>query len=103
MMTTKSITVMSAIAVAVLAAGGVLVSCDHDDLPVAVPPGPQASVPAEPSPSPSPSPVPFPPAGKVFLGVQTNLGPYDFGAVDAFAEATGHRPSVLQFSQGWAE
>lgn len=52
--------------------------------------------------SPSPSAVPFPAPGRVFLGVQTNLGPYDLSAVDAFATATGHRPSVLQFSQGWA-
>jgi len=48
------------------------------------------------------TPVPFPADGKVFLGVQTNLGPYDFTAVDAFAAATRHRPSVLQFTQGWA-
>jgi hypothetical protein len=49
------------------------------------------------------TPKPFPPAGKVFLGVQTTLGPYDFTAVNAFAAATSHRPSVLQFTQGWAE
>ena len=48
-------------------------------------------------------PKPFPPSGKVFLGVQTNLGPYDFSPVDAFAAATRHRPAALQFSQGWAE
>ena len=54
------------------------------------------------APSPSAPPVPFPPDGKVFLGLQTNLGPYDFAAVDAFAGATRRHPSVLQFSQGWA-
>ncbi|NUT31984.1 MAG: beta-mannanase [Hamadaea sp.] len=52
--------------------------------------------------SPSPAPAPFPPPGKVFLGLQTNLGPHDLSSVDAFAAATGTRPSVLQFSQGWA-
>src|SRR5262249_46799025 len=50
-----------------------------------------------------PAPKPFPPAGKVFLGLETNLGPYNFAPVDAFASATNHRPSVLQFTQGWAE
>ncbi len=44
----------------------------------------------------------FPPAGKVFLGIQTQQGPYDFTDTDAFATATGHTPAVLQFSQGWA-
>jgi hypothetical protein len=60
--------------------------------------------PAAPSPSPShrEPPQPFPPPGKVFLGVNTNAGSYDFGAVDAFANATGYQPGALQFSQGWA-
>jgi hypothetical protein len=48
------------------------------------------------------TPVPFPAAGKVFLGLQTNPGAFDFGPVDAFVEATGIAPSVQQFSQGWA-
>lgn len=103
-MKARPITVLPAIAAAVVAAGGVLIACTHDDLPSAVQPAVQAPSGTPPaSTGPSAAPVPFPPAGRVFLGVQTNLGPYDFGAVDAFAGATGHRPSVLQFSQGWAE
>jgi hypothetical protein len=104
-MNARSITVLSVIAAAVVAAGGVLVSCTLPDAappagqPVAQPTGSVLAVPA----SPSAAPAPFPPRGKVFLGVQTNLGPYDFSAVDAFSKATDHQPSVLQFSQGWAE
>jgi hypothetical protein len=98
-MNARSITVLAAIAAAVATTGAVLIARTHDDMPAVV----QPSGGAAPSASPSAPPVPFPPAGKVFLGVQTNLGPYDFAAVDAFAGATGHHPSVLQFSQGWAE
>jgi mannan endo-1,4-beta-mannosidase len=47
-------------------------------------------------------PRPFPPSAHVFLGLQTNQGGYDFAPVDAFSTATGYRPSVLQFTQGWA-
>jgi hypothetical protein len=49
-----------------------------------------------------PPPVPFPASGQVFLGVQTNLGPWDFTAVDAFTAATHHQPAALQYSVGWA-
>jgi hypothetical protein len=49
-----------------------------------------------------PPPVPFPEAGQVFLGVQTNLGPWDFSAVDAFTGAVHHQPAALQYSVGWA-
>jgi len=58
---------------------------------------------APPRPSPTAPPEPYPPDGKVFLGVQTNAGPADFSAVNAFATATGHAPTALQFSQGWAD
>jgi hypothetical protein len=44
----------------------------------------------------------FPPVGKVFLGVQTDTGPYDLAPVTAFASAVNYRPPVLQFTQGWA-
>ncbi|HZN20736.1 MAG TPA: glycosyl hydrolase [Micromonosporaceae bacterium] len=47
-------------------------------------------------------PVVFPPSGKVFLGLGTDPGPYDFAPVDAFVAATRHQPAALQFSQGWA-
>jgi mannan endo-1,4-beta-mannosidase len=70
--------------------------------PDAAPPaGPGAAPPAGAA-TPRPSPTPFPPAGKVFLGLQTNAGPADFAPVDAFAGATKYRPRALQFSQGWA-
>jgi len=47
-------------------------------------------------------PAVFPPSGKVFLGLGTDPGPYDFAPVDAFVAATRHQPAALQFSQGWA-
>lgn len=90
---------------AAVAAGGILVACtgpgDHGAAPApsTVLPAPSA---ATTSPSPPPPPAPFPPAGKVFLGLQTNQGGYDFSALDAFAAATHRQPSALQFSQGWA-
>lgn len=102
-MSPKSIAVLAIIGVAVVAAGGVVVATTGDDLPALVQPPGAGRAAVSPSPSPSATPVPFPPAGKVFLGVQTNLGPYDFAAVDAFADATDYHPSALQFSQGWAE
>lgn len=58
---------------------------------------------SRPSASPSVPPTPFPASGKVFLGIQTATGPFDFTPVDAFSSATGYRPPVLQFTQGWAE
>ncbi|MFC0008091.1 glycoside hydrolase family 26 protein [Micromonospora siamensis] len=60
---------------------------------------PGASVDATRSPNP---PTPFPPKGKVFLGIQTEHGPYDFTPLSAYTEATGHRPAAFQFAQGWA-
>jgi mannan endo-1,4-beta-mannosidase len=65
---------------------------------------PSATTPATPSASPSPRtpPSPFPPAGKVFVGVQTGQGPYDMSDLDAFTRVTGHQPAVLQFTQSWA-
>jgi beta-mannanase len=87
------------IAVALSFAAAGLVGCTGAvDVPPAVQPSAGA---AEPT-TPPPPPVPFPPPGKVFIGVQTNVGPSDFTAVDAFAAATGYRPRTLQFSQGWA-
>ena len=63
---------------------------------------PAASRPATASPSPSQPPSVFPPPGKTFLGVQTGQGPYDMTDLDAFGRATGYQPSVLQFTQSWA-
>jgi mannan endo-1,4-beta-mannosidase len=91
---------------AAIIAAGTLAACSETP-PPAVPGGPgpasSASANSPPAPSPTAAPVPFPPQGKVFLGLQTNLGPYDFGAVDAFSNATHYHPAVLQFSQGWAK
>jgi len=88
-----------ALVTAVIAASSALVGCGSPDpLPPARTPPP---APQSPSAPPAP-PEPFPPAGKVFLGLQTNLGPFDFAPVDAFNTATKHETSVLQFSQGWA-
>ncbi|MFJ6198152.1 glycoside hydrolase family 26 protein [Micromonospora sp. NPDC092111] len=57
---------------------------------------------AGPSPSPRPEPVLFPPAGKMFIGVTTDKGPYDLAAVQTFTVAAGHQPQVMLFSAGWA-
>lgn len=55
------------------------------------------------SPSPSPrEPELFPPAGKVFIGVMTHEGAYDFTAVEEFTEAAGRQPQVMLFSADWA-
>ena len=51
--------------------------------------------------SPVAPPQPFPPPGKVFLGINTNAGAYDFADADAFARATGYQPAAMQFTQGW--
>jgi mannan endo-1,4-beta-mannosidase len=66
------------------------------------PAAPAASGPATASAAPSAPPAVFPPAGRTFLGVQTGQGPYDLSDLDAFEAATGVRPAVMQFSQGWA-
>jgi beta-mannanase len=90
--------------VAAVAAGATLVGCTGQvDEGVAPAPSTARRTPSDSPPVPPPPPVPFPAPGKVFLGLQTNLGGYDFTAVDAFTAATHHQPSVLQFSQGWAE
>ncbi|MCI4066907.1 beta-mannanase [Micromonospora sp. R77] len=57
---------------------------------------------AAPSPSPTAEREPFPPAGKTFVGVMTDQGPYDFTAVDAFTAAARHQPQVMLFGSGWA-
>jgi hypothetical protein len=57
---------------------------------------------AAPAPSPSKSPKLFPPAGKMFIGVTTHEGAYDFTAVDEFAKAVKRQPQVMLFSTGWA-
>lgn len=62
---------------------------------------PAAEQPSQPAPSSLPPPQPFPPPGKVFFGVNTNAGAYDFAALDAFVSATGYEPSAMQISQGW--
>lgn len=79
-------------------AGPLVAACGSDAIPTR--PGPTGSaVPVGPTRVP---PAPFPSPGRVFLGLQTNLGPWDFTAVDAFAGATGHAPAALQYSVGWA-
>jgi len=71
----------------------------HNDKPVTPgPAAPSASV----APHRTGAPVQFPPDGKVFLGVNTSQGSYDFSAVNAFSAATHYHPSVLEFAQGWA-
>ncbi|MFG2053008.1 glycoside hydrolase family 26 protein [Micromonospora sp. NPDC048930] len=45
----------------------------------------------------------FPPAGKAFIGVMTEEGPYDFTPVDTFTAAAKHQPQVMLFSAGWAD
>jgi hypothetical protein len=81
-----------------LAAAGPLAACSSDQIPSR--PGPTGPVaPVGPTRVP---PAPFPGPGQVFLGLQTNLGPWDFSAVDAFATATHHTPAALQYSVGWA-
>ncbi|OJY39083.1 glycosyl hydrolase [Pseudonocardia sp. 73-21] len=44
----------------------------------------------------------FPAAGHTFIGVQTDAGTKDFAGAERFATATGTRPSVYEFSAGWA-
>jgi beta-mannanase len=90
---------LSAVIVAVVAATVGLVALTRPDNPP-LPGHPAGWVAA---PTVKPSPRPYPPTGKVFLGVETNLGPYDFTAVNAFVTATGRRPATLQFTQGWAQ
>jgi beta-mannanase len=63
---------------------------------------PPVSHSASPALTPSTPPAEFPASGTVFLGLQTSIGPFDFAPVDTFASATGYRPPVLQFTQGWA-
>lgn len=96
----RTVAPLSTAVAAVLAAAAILVAAT---LPAsrALPSHPEGWAVAD-RPLATIEPIPFPPAGKVFIGVQTNLGPYDFSAVDAFAGAVGYRPAVLQFSQGWA-
>ncbi|MFC4149503.1 glycoside hydrolase family 26 protein [Micromonospora mangrovi] len=60
------------------------------------------AVTAAPSPTPTPRRELFPPAGKAFVGVMTEQGPYDFAAVDSFTAAARHQPQVMLFSSGWA-
>ena len=56
---------------------------------------------AQPKASPS-APELFPPDGKMFIGVTTNEGAYDFTAVDEFAKAAKKQPQVMLFNAGWA-
>ena len=53
------------------------------------------------SPSAKPPEV-FPPSGKMFIGITTDEGPYNFAAVDQFTAATKREPQVMLFSAGWA-
>ena len=96
-MTSRFLTVVTA----AVAVGGLLAACSHPD--DRLPPAQTPPAGGQPSASAPPPPAePYPPSGKVFLGLQTNLGPFDFTQVDAFAAATEYQPSALQFSQGWA-
>lgn len=57
--------------------------------------------------TPPPAPVAaelpvYPPAGRSFVGIQTRTGASDFDDADRFVTATGVRPDVYQFAQGWA-
>jgi Glycosyl hydrolase family 26 len=98
----RSIALLSGAVAAVLAASVGLVALTlPNDPPLPLHPAGWAA--AGDSPTTKVEPKPFPPSGKVFLGVQTNLGPYDFTPVDAFTTAINHQPAVLQFTQGWAE
>ncbi len=85
-----------AVVLAVVSVAGLGASC----VPAAAPPVAERPSLAQPS-SPAPPPEPFPAPGKVFLGINTNAGGYDFAALDAFVQATGTQPSAMQFTQGW--
>ncbi|WP_233600965.1 MULTISPECIES: glycoside hydrolase family 26 protein [Micromonospora] len=65
--------------------------------------GPEAVTQAATSEPPRPAPPVFPPAGKAFIGVMTDKGPYDFTAVDTFTAAARRQPQVMLFSVGWAD
>ena len=59
--------------------------------------------------TPSPPAVPveanapaFPPEGRKFIGIMTNGGGYGFTDLATFSRATGYRPTVYEFGQGWA-
>jgi hypothetical protein len=49
-----------------------------------------------------PPPAVFPPAGRTFIGIMTDKGPYDFRPVDRFTAAAKRPPQVMLFSEGWA-
>lgn len=74
----------------------------HTQHSTAAPPPSASASAGRPTPHRSAPPVPFPKPGTVFLGLNTSQGPYDFSDVDHFSDATGYRPSVLQFAVGWA-
>ncbi|MFE9692479.1 glycoside hydrolase family 26 protein [Micromonospora sp. NPDC005806] len=57
---------------------------------------------AAPATPPPTAPELFPPAGKTFIGVMTDKGPYDFTAVDKFTTAAKRQPQVMLFGSGWA-
>ncbi|ASW52942.1 glycoside hydrolase family 26 protein [Plantactinospora sp. KBS50] len=65
-------------------------------------PGPTGTVAMGARPSPSAEPELFPPAGKAFIGLTTDAGPYDFAATEEFTKAAGRAPQVMLFSVGWA-
>lgn len=46
-------------------------------------------------------PIEFPLPGRVFVGVMTEAGTYDFADVERFAAAAEHQPQVMAFSEGW--
>ncbi|MGC4892406.1 glycoside hydrolase family 26 protein [Micromonospora sp. DT31] len=65
--------------------------------------GPQASATPGASATPTTGPaVPFPPAGRAFVGLMTDAGPYDFAPVDRFTAAAGRAPQVMLFGADWA-
>jgi hypothetical protein len=45
----------------------------------------------------------FPAPGRTFLGIMAASGVHDFSHLLAFSRATGYKPRVYQFSEGWAK
>ena len=48
------------------------------------------------------APRPFPPQGKKFIGIMSSTAPGDWSTLNAFTSAVHVRPSVYEFTQGWA-
>ncbi|GHJ17139.1 MULTISPECIES: glycoside hydrolase family 26 protein [unclassified Micromonospora] len=76
----------------------------HDTAPGPAPAPPRAASLADaPATTASPSATGvFPPAGRAFVGVMTDKGPYDLTAVDRYTTAVGRAPQVMLFGTSWA-